>query len=113
MIDELDVALESMGLADEKFTLRMTGCPNGCARPYNPDIGLVGRAKNKYTMFVGGTRIGNRLGFIHKDMLPAEEVVPSIVKLFEYFKIDRQADESIGDFCARMGNDALLTYADS
>ena len=113
MIDELDVALESMGLADEKFTLRMTGCPNGCARPYNPDIGLVGRAKNKYTMFVGGTRIGNRLGFIHKDMLPAEEVVPSIVKLFEYFKIDRQADESIGDFCARMGNDALLAYADS
>ena len=113
ILDDLDTALNSLGLADEKFTLRMTGCPNGCARPYNPDIGLVGRAKNKYTMFVGGARIGNRLGFIHKDMLPAEEVVPSIVKLFEYFKSERQGEESIGDFCARKGNDALLAYADA
>ena len=93
MIDQLEVTLDEMGLADEKFTLRMTGCPNGCARPYNPEIGLVGRAKNKYTMFVGGSRMGNRLGFIHKDMVPAEEVVPSIVKLFEYFKDDRQGEE--------------------
>ncbi|MBA62013.1 MAG: NADPH-dependent assimilatory sulfite reductase hemoprotein subunit [Planctomycetaceae bacterium] len=113
ILDQLEIALENMGLAEEKFTVRMTGCPNGCARPYNPEIGLVGRAKNKYTMFVGGARIGNRLGFIHKDMLPAEEVVPSIVKLFEYFKEDRQGDESIGDFCARKGNDALLEYVNA
>jgi len=113
MIDQLEVTLDEMGLADEKFTLRMTGCPNGCARPYNPEIGLVGRAKNKYTMFVGGSRMGNRLGFIHKDMVPAEEVVPSIVKLFEYFKDDRQGEESIGDFCARKGNEALLAYVDA
>ena len=113
MIDDLEVALDDMGLSEEKFTLRMTGCPNGCARPYNPEIGLVGRAKNKYTMFVGGARIGNRLSFIHKDMLPAEEVVPSIIKLFEYFKEERQGKESIGDFCTRKGNDALLEYVEA
>ena len=46
LIDELESALDDLGLSDERFTLRMTGCPNGCARPYNPDIGLVGRAKD-------------------------------------------------------------------
>ena len=112
MIDELEIALEKMGLAEEKFTLRMTGCPNGCARPYNPDIGLVGRAKNKYTLYVGGTRLGNRLAFIHRDMVSSEKVVPLIVKLFEFFKSDRQENEAFGDFCDRQGNEALLTFTD-
>ena len=52
------------------FTLRMTGCPNGCARPYNCDIGLVGKAHDKYTVFVGGRLLGDRLNFIYKDMVP-------------------------------------------
>ena len=113
MIDELEVALEKMGLAEEKFTLRMTGCPNGCARPYNPDIGLVGRAQNKYTLYVGGTRLGNRLAFVHRDMVPSETVVPLIVKLFEFFKTDRQQNETFGDFCNRQGNETLLTFTAS
>ena len=50
MIDELEGELRKLGLQDEKFTVRMTGCPNGCARPYNSDIGLVGKAKGKYTV---------------------------------------------------------------
>ena len=90
----------------------MTGCPNDVLDLTILISGLWTSEEQIHDVR-GGTRIGNRLGFIHKDMLPAEEVVPSIVKLFEYFKIDRQADESIGDFCARMGNDALLAYADS
>jgi len=102
-----------MGLAEEKFTLRMTGCPNGCARPYNPDIGLVGRAQNKYTLYVGGTRLGNRLAFVHRDMVPSETVVPLIVKLFEFFKTDRQQNETFGDFCNRQGNETLLTFTAS
>jgi sulfite reductase (ferredoxin) len=113
MIDELEIALENMGLAEEKFTLRMTGCPNGCARPYNPDIGLVGRAKNKYTLYVGGTRLGTRLAFVHRDMVSSENVVPVIVKLFEFFKTDRQQDETFGDFCNRQGNETLLTFTAS
>ena len=112
LIDELESALDDLGLSDERFTLRMTGCPNGCARPYNPDIGLVGRAKDKYTVFVGGTAIGNRLSFIHKDLVPSDEVVPGLVKLFEYFKSDRQGGESFGDFCHRQGNDNLLAHVD-
>ena len=113
MIDQLEQELENLGLAEERFTLRMTGCPNGCARPYNPDIGLVGRAREKYTLYVGGALLGNRLAFIHRDMVPSDEVVPSIVKLFEFFKEERAGDETFGDFCARQGNAALLNYADS
>ena len=83
MIDQLEVELRRLGLDDERFTIRMTGCPNGCARPYNSDVGLVGKAKGKYTVFVGGRTLGDRLGFIHKDLVPADEVVPTLVALLD------------------------------
>ena len=70
----------------------MTGCPNGCARPYNCDIGLVGKTKGKYTIFVGGRLLGDRLNFIYKDLVPEEEVVATIAPLFVYFKQDRQRE---------------------
>ena len=70
IIDQLEVELAKLGLSSETFTVRMTGCPNGCARPYNCDIGLVGKAAGKYTVFVGGRLLGDRLNFIYKDMVP-------------------------------------------
>ncbi|MFP6670435.1 MAG: NADPH-dependent assimilatory sulfite reductase hemoprotein subunit, partial [Pirellulaceae bacterium] len=112
MLDQLEVELEQLGLSAEQFTVRMTGCPNGCARPYNSDIGLVGKARDKYTIYVGGRRLGDQLSFIHKDLVPTEEVVPSLVRLFSYFKQDRQQDESFGEFCMRKGNDDLLAQVD-
>lgn len=108
MVDDLEKEVAKLGLEDEKFTLRMTGCPNGCARPYNSDIGLVGRAKEKYTMFLGGRRLGNRLSYIYKDMVPADEVVPELVKVLTVFKEQRQEGESLGDFCDRLGQEKLL-----
>ncbi len=108
VIDQMEVELEKLGLEKEKFTVRMTGCPNGCARPYNADIGLVGKAKNKYTLFVGGTRIGTRLAFIYKDLVPLEEIVPTLKPLFVAFRDQHQPDESFGDFCNRLGNTRLL-----
>jgi len=111
IIDEMEVVLEKLGLEKEKFTVRMTGCPNGCARPYNADIGLVGKAKGKYTLFLGGTRIGTRLAFIHKDLVPMEQIVPTLAPLFAAFKDHRQTEESFGDFCNRMGNTRLQAFA--
>jgi len=113
IVDELEVEIEKLGLADEKFTMRMTGCPNGCARPYNSDIGLVGRAKNKYTMFLGGRLLGNRLSYIYKDMVPSEEVVPELVRVFTLFKEKRNEGESFGDFCDRLGKEDLLAATGS
>ena len=113
MIDQLEQELAKLGLESEQFNLRMTGCPNGCARPYNPDIGLVGKAKEKYTVFLGGRQEGNRLNFIYKDMVPATEVIAELVKVFAYFKQDREANESFGDFCFRKGKDDLLVWTDA
>lgn len=110
LIDQLEVELAKLGLSNETFTLRMTGCPNGCARPYNCDIGLVGKAAGKYTIFVGGRLLGDRLNFIFKDMVPADEVVPSLVPVLAYFKQDRQEGETLGDFCHRKGCDDLVSW---
>ncbi|MCC9606012.1 NADPH-dependent assimilatory sulfite reductase hemoprotein subunit [Blastopirellula sp. JC732] len=107
IIDGLEVELAKLGLDSEKFTVRMTGCPNGCARPYNSDVGLVGRAKEKYTMFLGGRLLGNRLSFIYKDMVPADEVVAELTKVFAFYKAAREEGESFGDFCHRQGKESI------
>ncbi len=113
LIDQLEAELAKLGLARDVFALRMTGCPNGCARPYNCDIGLVGRAAGKYTIFVGGRLLGDRLNFIYKDMVPTAEVVPTLVPLFVYFKQARESGETFGDFCQRRGAEDLVTWAES
>ncbi|MFN7292929.1 MAG: NADPH-dependent assimilatory sulfite reductase hemoprotein subunit [Pirellula sp.] len=107
VMDEFEKTLAEMGLDKELFTVRMTGCPNGCARPYNSDIGFVGKAKGKYTVFVGGSRLGTRLNFIYKDLIPLEELVTCLKPLFVGFKQDRQGDEAFGDYCARVGLENL------
>jgi sulfite reductase (ferredoxin) len=112
IIDQLQDELAKLGLHDERLTIRMTGCPNGCARPYNADVGLVGKAKGKYTLFVGGRTFGDRLNFIHRDLVPEEEIVATLVPLLAFFKQHGQPGESFGDFCHRQGNDALLAWSE-
>ena len=112
LMDQLESELQKLGLENEVFTTRMTGCPNGCARPYNSDIGLVGKTKDKYTIFLGGRVYGDRLNFIYKDLVPTDEVVPTLVPVFQFFKEARQNGESFGDFCWRVGKDELATRCD-
>jgi sulfite reductase (ferredoxin) len=112
MIDQLEMELESLGLGGEVFTTRMTGCPNGCARPYNSDIGLVGKTKEKYTIFLGGRRQGDRLNFIYKDLVPTDQVVPTLVPVLRYFRDARSPGETLGDFCYRKGKDDLLAHCE-
>jgi sulfite reductase (ferredoxin) len=113
IVDELEVTLQKLGLENEVFTTRMTGCPNGCARPYNSDIGLVGKTKDKYTIFLGGRVLGDRLNFIYKDLVPTAEVVSTLEPVFIYFKEARQNGETFGDFCHRTGKDGLLAKCDA
>lgn len=107
IMDEMEKQLAELGLEDEVFTTHMTGCPNGCARPYNSDIGLVGKAKGKYTIFLGGRRQGDRLNWIYKDLVPEDEVISTLVPVFKQFRDTRQSGESFGDFCDRVGKDGL------
>lgn len=111
IIDELEGPLAKLGLDSEAFTIRMTGCPNGCARPYNADIGIVGKAKEKYTLFTGGALLGTRLAYIYKDLVPHATLVDEIVAVFAAFKVNREGDETLGDFCARVGRDQLEALA--
>jgi sulfite reductase (ferredoxin) len=85
----------------------MTGCPNGCARPYQSDIGIVGRSGDKYTLYVGGNLVGSRLNFPLKDLVPLAEIVPTLCKVLEQFKRHREGDEALGDYCQRVGADHL------
>ncbi len=111
IIDGLEAPLAKLGLDKERFTIRMTGCPNGCARPYNADLALVGKTKGKYTLFAGGGWLGNRLAYVYKDLVPDETVVDEIVGIFAAFKANREGDESLGDFCARVGQQDLEVMA--
>lgn len=107
IIDQLETQIAQLGLEQEKISVRMTGCPNGCARPYQSDIGLVGRSGDKYTVFVGGNVLGTRLNFPLADLVPSEQIVPLLLPLLKRFKETRLPGETFGDFCHRLGADAL------
>ena len=108
VIDELEAELSRLGLADERIAIHMTGCPNGCARPYTPDIGFVGRAAGeKYTIYLGGNVQGTRLGYVFKDYVPKTEILQTLGPVFSRFRAERTLGETFGDFCARLGKDAL------
>ncbi|QDV55080.1 Sulfite reductase [NADPH] hemoprotein beta-component [Rosistilla oblonga] len=111
LIDDLERELARLGLCAKRFTIRMTGCPNGCARPYVADIGLVGKAVDRYTIYVGGTLLGTRLAFIYRDMVAASDLVPQLVQLFTAYKHHASDGESFGDFCNRFG-DGLAAIVD-
>ena len=109
VIDKLEEELERLGLSGDVFTTRMTGCPNGCTRPYNSDIGLVGKTKGKYTIMLGGRRQGDRLNWIYQDLVPGDEIVDVLRPVLQLFQQQRKDGESLGDFCDRVGRDALQT----
>ena len=113
IMDDIEAVMDANGLSGERIAIHMTGCPNGCARPYSQDIGLVGKARNKYTLYLGGNTLGRRIAFIYQDMVPEGEIGARLSPLFKYFKSDRQAGESFGDFCDRVGLDALTAAGQS
>jgi sulfite reductase (ferredoxin) len=102
-IDQLEAELTRLGLDQEKIGVRMTGCPNGCVRTYQCDIGIVGRSGDKYTLFVGGNLVGSRLNFVLRDLVPLNEIVPTLLPLLADYKNNRQGDEGFGDYCYRLG----------
>lgn len=111
VIDKFDIEMAKLGLQSEKITVHMTGCNNGCARPYTPDIGFVGRSLGKYTIFVGGNPEGSRLAFLLKDQVPLDDLVPTLVPLLVGYKAERQEGEGFGDYCVRKGLEGLQALA--
>jgi sulfite reductase beta subunit-like hemoprotein len=101
IMDKIDPVLKELGLEDEPILFRMTGCPNGCGRPYNADFGFVGRAPNKWAMFVGGSIRGNRLAGLEYKSVTGEDIPGKVREILEAFKAERQPGEIFADWFGR------------
>ncbi|MCE9520335.1 MAG: NADPH-dependent assimilatory sulfite reductase hemoprotein subunit [Verrucomicrobia bacterium] len=101
VLDGIDSILRELKLEDEPILIRMTGCPNGCARPYNADIGFVGRAPGKYAMFVGGSIRGDRLAGLEKKVVLLADIPNEVRPLLEDYAANRQPNERFTDFWGR------------
>ena len=101
LLDGLEEALVRRGLDDEPISVRMTGCPNGCARPYAADLGIVGRRAGHYDLYVGGRLAGDRLAFLWAEQVPEGDIVRALDPLLDTWSRERQGDEGLGDFARR------------
>ena len=103
MIDGIAEVMARYGLANERLSIRITGCPNGCARPYAGDIGLVGRMPGYFALYVGGDFEGTRLNWKLLDRVPEDSVAETLAPLFAEFAKSRNSGEGFGDFLHRLG----------
>jgi sulfite reductase (ferredoxin) len=110
ILDRIQALLDKLGLEKEQFVVRITGCPNGCARPYMAELGFVGSGPDTYQVWLGGSADQTRLAQPYVDRMSVHELETFLEPIFAYFKQDRQAGESFGDFCDRVGFDAIREF---
>ena len=103
LIGKIEEILAAHSLGDEPITIRMTGCPNGCARPYIGEIALTGRAPGKYNLYLGGGFHGQRLNKMVLENVGEAAILEMLGKVIAQFAKDRLPDERFGDFCIRAG----------
>jgi sulfite reductase (ferredoxin) len=103
LIREVAALLERHGLQDDAPTVRMTGCPNGCARPYSAEIGLVGRGANSYAIYLGGSHLGTRLARVVDENIALEQIPVKLEGYLLRYRAEREAGERFGDYCERVG----------
>ncbi|WP_276964535.1 NADPH-dependent assimilatory sulfite reductase hemoprotein subunit [Chryseobacterium sp.] len=101
LVTKIEPILEKYGLLEEDITIRMTGCPNGCGRSPNAEIGFVGTAYGKYNLHIGGDRLGMRLNTKFKENINEEEILSTLDELFGVYVQKRLAEETFGDFSYR------------
>jgi len=114
LIERIRALLEKLDLEQEHFVIRMTGCPNGCARPYLAELGLVGKAPGAYEVWLGGSPHQTRLAAPYIAKLNEDDLESALEPLLVYFREERQHQvepESFGDFCHRVGFEALRDFA--
>ncbi|MEC8719996.1 MAG: NADPH-dependent assimilatory sulfite reductase hemoprotein subunit [Verrucomicrobiota bacterium] len=102
LIDRVEGLLQSRGMDREEIIVRMTGCPNGCARPYMAELGFVGRAPRKYNVYVGGNESGTRLNRVYLESVKDEDMESVLGGMLDRFKEGRQEGERFGDWSARV-----------
>ena len=101
LITKIEKLLDAHHLTNENISIRMTGCPNGCGRPYISEIGFVGTAYGRYNMYLGADTPGTRLNKIYKENIDEAEILASLDILFKDFASNRNAGEAFGDYTVR------------
>ncbi len=101
VLDRLESLMRELGMEQEEITVRMTGCPNGCARPYTAELAFVGKAPNKYQIYAGGNEGSTRLNRLYKDSVKSEDLMNEVRLLLTRYLAGRNAGERFGDFCHR------------
>ena len=107
IVGAIAARLRHRGLESERLSVRITGCPNGCVRPYSGDIGIVGRLPGFYSLYVGGDFAGTRLNTAIAERLDVTGIADALDPLFGFFAESRISGEGFGDFCHRVGGEAL------
>ena len=113
IVERIRLLLNKLGMEQEQFVIRMTGCPNGCARPYMAELGFVGSLPNTYQIWLGGTPDQTQLAKPYVDRLPINDLEVFLEPIFAYFAQERKAGESFGVFCDRVGFDAIREFSAS
>ncbi|GAA0392558.1 assimilatory sulfite reductase (NADPH) hemoprotein subunit [Paenibacillus motobuensis] len=103
LLDKIEPMLQESGLAYEDIVIRMTGCPNGCARPALAEIAFIGKAPGKYNMYLGGGFAGDRLSKLYKENIGEAEILDSLSPIIKHYAADRRTGEHFGDFVIRSG----------
>ncbi|NOJ78393.1 assimilatory sulfite reductase (NADPH) hemoprotein subunit [Myxococcus xanthus] len=103
-VGRLEDRLRAHGLQDANLLLRITGCPNGCARPYLAEVGLVGKAPGRYNLHLGGDARGQRLSHLYRENIDEDAILAALEPLFEGYARERQPGEGFGDFVVRAGH---------
>jgi len=103
LLGALDERLAAHGLSADDIVIRMTGCPNGCARPYLAEIGLVGKGPGRYNLYLGGAFDGSRLNKLYAEDIEHEAIIPALDPIFSAYARDRRHGERFGDFTIRAG----------
>jgi sulfite reductase (NADPH) hemoprotein beta-component len=103
LLDPLEQLLQQYGLDDEPIVIRMTGCPNGCARPYLAEIGLVGKGPGRYNLYLGAAFDGTRMNRLYLENQDEAGILAALDPLFQSYSRKRQPDEHFGDFLVRSG----------
>jgi sulfite reductase (NADPH) hemoprotein beta-component len=110
LLDKLDVIIRANGLEKAGILIRMTGCPNGCARPYLGEIALVGRALGRYNLYLGANHAGERLNKLYREMLDEDGVLRELTPILADYAANRQPQEGFGDFVIRQGYVQATTH---
>ncbi|MES2997048.1 MAG: NADPH-dependent assimilatory sulfite reductase hemoprotein subunit [Verrucomicrobiota bacterium] len=103
VVNELEGTIEEAGLRHDAITMRMTGCPNGCGRPFLAEIAFVGRGPQKYNVYLGGGHAGQRLNKLYRQDVAADDLKKTIAPIIQHYAKERQDGEKFGDFVIRAG----------